>query len=255
MSENILTELSGGILRIEMHRPEKRNALTSAMYAAMADALDRAAREEAVRVVLIHGQPGVFTAGNDLTDFLNGPGEPDRPVFHFLRGIAAAPKPLIAAVSGNAVGVGTTMLLHCDLVYAGASARFQLPFVNLGLCPEAASSLLLPRLVGHQRAAELLLFGEPFDAARAREIGLVNAIHPEAELMDAARERAHKLATQPAAALRATKMLLKKAQAAMVTQAMQDEGVIFQQQLASPEAKEAFSAFLEKRKPDFSRFG
>jgi enoyl-CoA hydratase/carnithine racemase len=255
MSENILTELSGGILRIEMHRPEKRNALTSAMYAAMADALDRAAREEAVRVVLIHGQPGVFTAGNDLTDFLNGPGEPDRPVFHFLRGIAAAPKPLIAAVSGNAVGVGTTMLLHCDLVYAGASARFQLPFVNLGLCPEAASSLLLPRLVGHQRAAELLLFGEPFDAARAREIGLVNAIHPEAELMDAALERAHKLATQPAASLRATKMLLKKAQAAMVTQAMQDEGVIFQQQLASPEAKEAFSAFLEKRKPDFSRFG
>jgi enoyl-CoA hydratase/carnithine racemase len=255
MSENILTELRDGILRIEMRRPEKKNALTGAMYAAMADALERAAREDAVRVVLIHGQPGVFTAGNDLADFLNGPGDPDRPVFRFLRGIAAAPKPLIAAVSGNAVGVGTTMLLHCDLVYAGASARFQLPFVNLGLCPEAASSLLLPRLVGHQRAAELLFFGEPFDAARARDIGLVNAIHPDAVLMDAALERARKLATLPAASLRATKMLLKKAQAAMVTQAMQDEGVIFQQQLASPEAKEAFSAFLEKRKPDFSRFG
>lgn len=255
MSENILTELRDGILRIEIRRPEKKNALTSAMYAAMADALDRAAREDAVRVVLIHGQPGVFTAGNDLADFLNGPGDPGRPVFSFLRSIAVAPKPLIAAVSGNAVGVGTTMLLHCDLVYAGESARFQLPFVNLGLCPEAASSLLLPRLVGHQRAAELLFFGEPFDAVRAREIGLVNAIHAEAVLLDAALERAHKLTTLPAASLRATKMLLKKAQAAMVTQAMQDEGAVFQQRLASPEAKEAFSAFLEKRKPDFSRFG
>ncbi len=255
MSEHIVTELRDGILRIEIRRPEKRNALTSAMYAAMADALDRAAREDTVRVVLIHGQPGVFTAGNDVTDFLNGPGDPDRPVFRFLRGIAAAPKPLIAAVSGNAVGIGTTMLLHCDLAYAGESARFQLPFVSLGLCPEAASSLLLPRLVGHQRASELIFFGEPFDAATAREIGLVNAIHAEAALMDAALERAHKLTTQPAASLRATKMLLKKAQAAMVTQAMQDEGVIFQQRLASPEAKEAFSAFLEKRKPDFSRFG
>jgi enoyl-CoA hydratase/carnithine racemase len=255
MSEHILTELRDGILRIEIRRPEKKNALTSAMYAAMADALDRAAREDAVRVVLIHGQPGVFTAGNDLADFLNGPGDPDRPVFRFLRGIAAAPKPLIAAVSGNAVGIGTTMLLHCDLAYAGESARFQLPFVSLGLCPEAASSLLLPRLVGHQRASELLLFGEPFDAATAREIGLVNAIHAEAVLMDAVLERARKLATLPAASLRATKMLLKKSQTAMVTQAMLDEGAIFQQQLASPEAKEAFSAFLEKRKPDFSRFG
>ena len=255
MSEHILTELRDGILRIEIRRPEKKNALTSPMYAAMADALDRAAREDAVRVVLIHGQPGVFTAGNDLADFLNGPGDPDRPVFRFLRGIAAAPKPLIAAVSGNAVGIGTTMLLHCDLVYAGESARFQLPFVNLGLCPEAASSLLLPRLVGHQRAAELLFFGEPFDAARAREIGLVNAIHAEAVLLDAALERARKLTTLPAASLRATKMLLKKAPSAMVTQAMLDEGTVFQQRLSSPEAKEAFSAFLEKRKPDFSRFG
>jgi enoyl-CoA hydratase/carnithine racemase len=255
MSENILTEMREGILCIEMRRPEKKNALTSAMYAAMADALERAEREDAVRVVLIHGQPGLFTAGNDLADFLNGPGDPDRPVFRFLRGIAAAPKPLVAAVSGNAVGVGTTMLLHCDLVYAGASARFQLPFVNLGLCPEAASSLLLPRLVGHQRAAELLFFGEPFDAARARDIGLVNAIHADAELMDAALASARKLASQPAASLRATKMLMKKAHAALVSQAMQDEGVVFQKQLASPEAKEAFSAFLEKRKPDFSRFG
>jgi enoyl-CoA hydratase/carnithine racemase len=255
MSEHIFTELSDGILRIEMRRPEKKNALTGPMYAAMADALERAAREDAVRVVLIHGQPEVFTAGNDLGDFLNSPAnDPNRPVFRFLRNIAAAPKPLIAAVSGNAVGVGTTMLLHCDYVLAGENARFQLPFVNLALCPEAASSLLLPRLAGHQRAAELLLFGEPFNATKAYEIGLVNAIHPDAALLDAALERARKLATLPAASLRETKRLMKQSVAALVPQAMQAEGEIFTRQLASPEAKEAFSAFLEKRKPDFSKF-
>lgn len=255
MSEHIFTELADGILRIEMRRPEKKNALTGPMYAAMADALERAAGEDAVRVVLIHGQPEVFTAGNDLGDFLNVPADdPDRPVFRFLRNIAAAPKPLLAAVSGNAVGVGTTMLLHCDYVLAGENARFQLPFVNLALCPEAASSLLLPRLAGHQRASELLLFGEPFDAARAYEIGLVNAIHPNAALLDAALERARKLAALPAASLRETKRLLKQGHAALVLQTMQAEGEIFKRQLASPEAKEAFSAFLEKRKPDFSKF-
>jgi enoyl-CoA hydratase/carnithine racemase len=255
MSENILTELKDGILRIEMRRPEKRNALTGPMYAAMADALERAAREDAVRVVLIHGQPEVFTAGNDLADFLDGPtNDPDRPVFRFLRAIAAAPKPLIAAVTGNAVGVGTTMLLHCDLVYAGESARFQLPFVNLALCPEAASSLLLPRLVGHPRAAELLFFGEPFDAAKAYEMGLANAVLPDAGVFAHARERARKLATLPAVSLRETKRLMKQSIAALVSKAMQDEGEVFMRLLASPEAKEAFSAFLQKRKPDFSKF-
>ncbi len=255
MSEHIVTELREGILRVEIRRPEKKNALTGPMYAALADALDRAAAEDAVRVVLVHGQPEVFTAGNDLGDFLEASSaDPDRPVFRFLRGIAAAPKPLIAAVSGNAVGVGTTMLLHCDLVYAAENARFQLPFVNLGLCPEAASSLLLPRLTGHQRAAELLFFGEPFDAARAREIGLANAVLPDAALLPAALERARKLAGLPPAALRATKMLLKQSAAATVAQAMQDESVVFRQRLASPEAREACTAFLEKRKPDFSRF-
>lgn len=255
MSENILTELKDGVLRIEMRRPEKKNALTGPMYAAMADALERAAHEDAIRVVLIHGQPEVFTAGNDLADFLNAPpDDPDRPVFRFLRNIAAAPKPLVAAVTGNAVGVGTTMLLHCDLVYAGEGARFQLPFVNLALCPEAASSLLLPRLAGHQRAAELLFFGEPFGADKAREIGLLNAVHPDDAVFDAALERARKLATLPAASLRETKRLLKQGIAALVPQVMQDEGDIFKRQLASPAAKEAFSAFLEKRKPDFSKF-
>lgn len=255
MSEHILTELAAGVLRIEMRRPEKKNALTGPMYAAMADALERAAREDGIRVVLIHGQPGVFTAGNDLADFLDGPtDDPNRPVFHFLRAIAAAEKPLVAAVAGNAVGVGTTMLLHCDLVYAGESARFQLPFVNLALCPEAASSLLLPRLVGHQRAAELLFFGEPFGAAKAYEMGLANAVHPDAALLEAAMARARKLATLPAASLRETKRLLKQSVAALVPQAMQAEGEVFTRQLASPEAKEAFSAFLAKRKPDFSKF-
>lgn len=255
MSEHILTELAAGVLRIEMRRPEKKNALTGPMYAAMADALERAAREDAVRAVLIHGQPGVFTAGNDLADFLDGPSDdPDRPVFRFLRDIAAAPKPLVASVTGNAVGVGTTMLLHCDLVYAGEGARFQLPFVNLALCPEAASSLLLPRLVGHPRAAELLFFGEPFGAAKAREMGLANAVLPDAEVFAHALERARRLATLPAASLRETKRLLKQSIAALVPQVMQEEGVIFRRQLASPAAKEAFSAFLEKRKPDFSQF-
>ena len=255
MSAHVITELKDGVLRIEMRRPEKKNALTGPMYAAMADALERAAGEDAVRVVLIHGQPEVFTAGNDLADFLNGPtDDPERPVFRFLRDIAAAPKPLVAAVAGNAVGVGTTMLLHCDLVYVGESARFQLPFVNLALCPEAASSLLLPRLAGHQRASELLLFGEPFNAVKAYEIGLANAIHPDASLLDAALERARKLATLPAASLRETKRLLKQSVAALVPQAMREEGEIFTRQLASPAAKEAFSAFLEKRKPDFSKF-
>jgi enoyl-CoA hydratase/carnithine racemase len=255
MSENIHTELAAGVLRIEMRRPEKKNALTGPMYAALADALEHAAREDAIRVVLIHGQPEVFTAGNDLADFLDGPGDdPDRPVFRFLRDIAAAPKPLVAAVTGNAVGVGTTMLLHCDLVYAGESARFQLPFVNLALCPEAASSLLLPRLVGHPRAAELLFFGEPFSAATAREMGLANAVLPDAGVLAHALERAQKLATLPAASLRETKRLLKQSVAALVPQVMQEEGEIFRRQLASPAAKEAFSAFLEKRKPDFSKF-
>ena len=160
MSEQIVTRIEDGICRIEICRPEKRNALTASMYAAMADALDAAEHDAEVRVILIHGQPGAFTAGNDLSDFLANPPvdeSPQPPVFRFLKTFAHLTKPFVAAVSGVAVGVGTTMLLHCDLVYAGESARFQLPFVNLGLCPEAGSSLLLPLLAGHVRAAELLL--------------------------------------------------------------------------------------------------
>ena len=253
----VVTEIKDGILRVEIRRPDKKNALTGPMYAVLADAFEAAERDPGVRVVLIHGRPGVFTAGNDLADFLETPpinDDPPPPVFRFLEAFRILSKPFVAAVSGVAVGVGTTMLLHCDLIYAGASAKFQLPFVNLGLCPEAASSLLLPALAGHARAAEILLLGEPFDAAKALEIGLINAVVPDAGVLEHAMAQARKLASQPAASVRLTKQLMKRAQAALVEQTMREEGRHFKLRLVSPEAKEAFSAFFEKRKPDFSRF-
>lgn len=252
---NILSETKDGIARIEIDRPDKKNALTAAMYQAMADAIHAAEADAKVRVLLIHGKPGLFTAGNDLQDFLDHPPRDDqRPVFQFLYAISQAQKPIIAAVAGAAVGIGTTMLLHCDLVYAAPNARLQLPFVNLGLVPEAASSLLLPALIGYQRAAELLLLGEPFSAQKARDIGLVTEVVPEDQLFDTAMAQAKKLAGKPAASLRLTKRLMKQGQAAAVAQRIKLESGHFAERLDSPEAKEAFSAFLEKRKPDFSRF-
>lgn len=253
----IVTESKEGILRVEINRPDKKNALTGPMYAALADAFEAAETDPSVRVVLIHGHQGVFTAGNDLADFLNNPPiheDPPPPVFRFLEAFRTMSKPFLAAVSGVAVGVGTTMLLHCDLVYAGESAKFQLPFVKLGLCPEAASSLLLPALAGHLRAAEILLLGEPFDAAKALEIGMINAILPDAEVLDYAMSKATQLAAQPAASLRITKQLMKRGQAALIEETMREEGRHFKARLTSPESKEAFTAFFEKRKPDFSRF-
>lgn len=257
MSALIVNELSDGIMRIEIRRPEKKNALTGPMYTAMADALDAAERDPQVRVILIHGQPGAFTAGNDLADFLANPPveeNPLPPVFRFLKTFSKLTKPFIAAVSGVAVGVGTTMLLHCDLVYAGESAKFQLPFVSLGLCPEAGSSLLLPALAGHVRAAEMLLLCEPFNAEKAREIGLVNAVLPDANVLEHAMAQARKLAAQPTASVKLTKQMMKRAQQMLVEQTMLDEGRQFRARLVSPEAKEAFAAFFEKRKPDFSNF-
>jgi len=251
----ILTETKDGVARIEINRPEKKNALTAAMYQAMADAIKAAEADASVRALLIHGKPGLFTAGNDLQDFLDHPPRDDkRPVFQFLYGISQAQKPIVAAVAGVAVGIGTTMLLHCDLVYAAPNARLQLPFVNLGLVPEAASSLLLPALVGYQRAAELLLLGEPFSAQQARDIGLVTEVVPEDRLLETAMAQAKKLAAKPAASLRLTKQLMKQGQAAAVVQQIKLESGHFGERLNSPEAKEAFSAFLEKRKPDFSKF-
>ncbi len=253
--KHIQTETKDGIARIEIDRPDKKNALTASMYQAMADAIHAAEGDAGVRVVLIHGKTDIFTAGNDLQDFLdNPPRDDDRPVFKFLYGISQAQKPIVAAVAGPAVGIGTTMLLHCDLVYAAPNARLQLPFVNLGLVPEAASSLLLPALVGYQRAAELLLLGEPFSAHKAKEFGLVTEVVPEEQLFDIAFAQAKKLAAKPAASLRLTKQLMKQGQMTAVAQRIKLESDHFGERLGSPEAKEAFSAFLEKRKPDFQRF-
>jgi enoyl-CoA hydratase/carnithine racemase len=252
----VLTAREGAVQRIQINRPEKKNALTADMYAAIADALAAADADPAVRVVLIHGAGDAFTAGNDLQDFLaNAPRYSDAPVFRFLNAISHVEKPMIAAVAGVAVGVGTTMLLHCDLVYAAEGTKFALPFVNLGLCPEAASSFLLPAIAGYQRAAELLLLGEPFDAARAREIGIVTDVVPGEILSMRALEAAHKLAEKPAASVRITKRLMKRAWLPAVESALAEEIRAFGERLGSPEAKEAFSAFLEKRKPDFSKFG
>lgn len=255
MSSFIRTSCDEGVFRIEIDRPDKKNALTAAMYGAMADALARADADPAVRAILISGVGGSFTAGNDLADFLAEPPEDEgAPVFRFINALPALQKPLVAAVEGVAVGVGTTLLLHCDLVYAGTAARFVLPFANLGLTPEAGSSLLLPLCGGHARAAELLMFGEPFSAQLALELGIVNAVLPDGHVIDHAIARCRKLTRQPAASLLLTKQLLKRARQALVRETMTHEAELFRQRLQSPEAKEAFAAFLEKRKPDFSRF-
>ncbi len=254
MSE-IIVEKSERVLRIQLHRPAKKNALTAGMYQAFADALRGAASDADVRVVLVHGTPDAFTAGNDVQDFLaNPPQGPESPVFAFLDAVTHVDKPLVAAVNGVAVGIGTTMLLHCDLVYAGQDAKFALPFVNLGLCPEAASSFLLPALAGYQRAAELLLLGEPFDAGKALAVGIVTEVVPNDLVFEAAEQAARKLAAKPPASVRVTKQLLKAQTKAMMEAALAAELGQFRERLVSAEAKEAFSAFLEKRKPDFTRF-
>lgn len=258
MSEAILRHSENGVLTLTLARLEKKNAFTQAMYAELADALHAAAQDEAVRVAVIQGHESVFSAGNDIEDFQRAAMQPagddaDRPVFRFLRALASFPKPLLAAVCGPAVGIGTTLLLHCDLVYAGDNAAFSMPFVNLGLCPEAGSSLLLPRLMGHQRASEALLLGEPFFAEAALEVGLVNRIVPPGEANACAQAQAAKLAAKPSRSLRETKRLLKAAQQEQVLARIDEEARIFGQLLQAPAAREAFAAFLEKRKPDFSR--
>lgn len=247
----ILTTQADGILTITFNRPDKKNALTSAMYATLADALEAAESDAAVRVILFAGNGGAFTAGNDLQDFLNNPPQGDNtPVFRFLRAISTASKPLVAAVTGVAVGVGTTMLLHCDLVYVGAGAKLSLPFVNLALVPEAASSLLLPAMIGHHRAAELLLLGEPFDAETARAYGIANAVFPDARVVPEAMLIARKLAAKPPTAMKLTKQLLKRTKGDVAGQ-MALEGEHFRSQLTSAEAREAMTAFFEKRPPKF----
>ena len=255
MTEFVHTRREGAVVSIVLDRPDKKNAITTAMYEALATAFGKVAADEEVRVALLCGLGGAFTAGNDLADFVSSPSQGDNaPVFRFLRELAHFEKPLVAAVEGVAVGIGTTMLLHCDLVYAATDARFALPFVNLGVVPEAASSYLLPRVAGWQRAAQMLMLGEPFSAGQALEAGMVNAVVPNEALLPTAMQAAQSLAAKPPSALRQTKRLMKQALYEDVDRAMRDEARVFAQCLHSPEAKEAFSAFFEKRKPDFSRF-
>lgn len=252
---DILITKANGILTIEFNRPDKKNAITAAMYQAMADALKEAEGDAAVRAILISGKPQIFTAGNDLQDFMrNPPTGADSPVFQFLWQISHAGKPIVAAVAGAAVGIGTTLLLHCDLVYAADNAQLSLPFAQLGLCPEAASSLLLPQIAGYQRAAEKLLLGEAFGAEEAQQMGLVNRVLPADQLLPFAQAQAAKLVALPAASIRLTKSLMKGGQGAAVEAQMATEGKHFGAMLGAPEAREAFTAFFEKRKPDFSRF-
>jgi enoyl-CoA hydratase/carnithine racemase len=255
MTGLIVTELQDRILSIRINRPEKRNALNVAMYGALADALAQADNDPTVRVVLLSGSVGSFTSGNDIADFVNFPPTgPDSPVLRFLIAMSSAVKPIVAAVSGSAVGIGVTMLLHCDLVYAAETASFQMPFVSLGLCPEAGSTLLLPQMIGHQRASELLLLGEAFTAVRAEQLGIVTAIVPQADLLQTARAKALQLAAQPAASVRLTKSLLKRGNAEKLKETAFFEIERFLEQLSSAEAHEALQAFMERRKPDFSKF-
>ena len=250
----VRAETQDRVARIELARLDKKNAITTEMYVQLAEALAAADADREVRAVLLHGSRDCFTAGNDLSDFLKRPPGAKSPSWRFFEVLPALSKPIVAAVGGPAVGIGTTLLLHCDLVYATPSARFQLPFVGLGIVPEFGSTYLLPLLAGYQRAAELMLLGQPFTAESAHEVGIVTAVVPEAELFERAGKAAAALAELPPESIRLTKRLMKSAHADAVKQQIGEEGRIFVERLASPEAKEAMSAFLAKRKPDFSRF-
>lgn len=251
---DVLVSRDGAVTTIELNRPQRRNALTAEMYAQLAEALREAEADDAVRVVLFRGKADVFTAGNDIEDFIQRPpvGD-DPPVFRFLRAVAHATKPLVAAVNGPAVGIGTTLLFHCDLVYAGDNARFQMPFTSLGIVPEFASTYLLPLIAGYQRAAELLLLGEPFGPDKALAAGFVTRVVPASETFEVASQAAAKLAALPPKSIRLTKALLREGHRAAVDTQLQKEGEHFRRMLGEPAAREALSAFMEKRKPDFSR--
>jgi enoyl-CoA hydratase/carnithine racemase len=240
------------ILTIRLDREERKNALNHAMYWAMAEAVEGADDNSDVRVILIHGSDDCFSSGNDIADFVSSDlGDySEVPAVRFLKALYRSTKPIIAAVAGPAVGVGTTMLLHCDMVYAANNSNFKLPFTQLGLVPEAASSLLLPRLAGHQKAAELLMLGESFDAQTAEEIGLVNEIHNESVVAHA-RLVARKLAKLPPTSVQATKKLLRDPLRAAMLDAHDQEQEYFAKAMASAESAEALSAFMEKRAPVF----
>lgn len=252
---DIIVSADGPVAALRLNRPDKKNAITSAMYGALADALEAAAGDDGVRAATLLGSGGVFTSGNDLGDFMQAPPlDMDQPVFRFLRAISSFPKPLVAGVDGLAVGVGTTLLLHCDLVLATPGAAFSLPFVDLALVPEAASSLLLPRLIGPQRAAKHLMLCDQFDSAAALGYGLVAEIVDAEKLEARVSETALRLAAKPPEAVRLTKRLLRQ-EGGTVAGRIAEEAALFAERLKSAEAAEAFRAFFEKRPPDFTRGG
>ena len=251
---DILTERAGSILRIQLNRPKKLNAMTSAMYVDLADILNKASKDDLTRVVLWHGAGDSFCAGNDIEDFLkNPPGPGESPQAQLMHALIDFDKPLVAAVQGAAIGGGTTMLLHCDFVYAGESAKFQMPFINLALVPEFGSSSIVSARIGHLRAAELILLGSRYDAKRALDLGLVTQVVPDQELLSVATATVQKLAAKPASALQASKRLIKQPFRDQITAAMKAENEEFSTQVRSADAKEALTAFLEKRQPDFTR--
>jgi len=251
---DILTHFDAGVTTLTLNRLDKKNSITGDMYAAMAQAIDQAQADPATRVLVIQGHESIFSAGNDIGDFLNKPPSTENsPVFHFMRALSTFEKPVIAAVAGPAVGIGTTLLFHCDLVYAGDNAAFSMPFVNLGLCPEFASSVLAPQMFGYHLAAEALLLGEAFFAEAALEVGLVNRVVPPTEVNAYAQAQAKKMAAKPLSSLLETKRLMKGGQSKALIERMGEEGQSFRRMLTEPAAKEAFGAFMEKRKPDFSK--
>jgi enoyl-CoA hydratase/carnithine racemase len=248
---DIVTERAGSVLRIQLNRPTKRNAMTSAMYVALAGIFNEVANDENTRVVLWHGAGDSFCAGNDIEDFLkNPPGPGESPQAGLMNAFINFDKPIVVAVHGAAIGGGTTMLTHCDFIYAAESAKFQMPFINLAVVPEFGSSCSVPARIGHLRAAELILLGAPFDARRAAELGQVIS---DKDVLARATETAGKLAAKPAAALQASKRLMKQPFREQIRAAMKAENEEFSAQVRSEDAKEAFTAFLEKRKPDFTR--
>jgi enoyl-CoA hydratase/carnithine racemase len=252
--EEIVSEHVGNILRVQLNRPTKRNAMTSAMYVALAGIFNEAANDENTRVVLWHGAGDSFCAGNDIDDFLkNPPGPGESPQARLMAALVNFDKPIVAAVQGAAIGGGTTMVTHCDFIYAGESTKFQMPFINLAVVPEFGSSYSMPLRIGHLRAAELILLGGPFDARRAAELGLVTEVVSDKDVLAKAIETARKLAAKPAGALQASKRLLKQPFRDQIKAAMKAENEEFSVQVRSDDAKEAFTAFLEKRKPDFTK--
>ncbi|WP_245153724.1 enoyl-CoA hydratase [Allopusillimonas ginsengisoli] len=251
MSHHIVSELREGVLSLGINRPERKNALTPQMYTGLADALIEAGTSDHVRVVILHGSEEIFCAGNDIEQFAaHEPAQDERPSIYFMHALSRLMKPVIAAVNGPAVGIGATLLLHCDLVYAGRNTQLVFPFVKLGLCPEFASTLLLPSRLGHQRAAELLLLGEPCDADRALLLGLVNDVLDPEDVLPRARETAARMASLSMQALQTSKTLMREGIQQACEQQIAKETVAFSRLLTSPEAKSAFEAFLKRRKPD-----